>query len=1009
MANLRREISGLWAQLFGLDVEAYSSLATVEDEECFVTKEGGLMSLLPVRGHRRVVGDQELGHLTQQLVTLWGSILGAGDFHGVDIVFSSDPAATAGDIGRLLAPSRRTAKRIGLDLDDLFEERIQHLPKFTCNEAIYLVVWTRPTGLPRSTRRQAHRERRRDIVRLGAPALTRDNQDPFACNHYLVDPHRSLVHTLVSELSAFGFELAVLPTVAASRALRMEADPEWTPPDWQPLLPGGPMPAPRESADGDISAAACWLPALGRQLAPRGMEMLDYRTVRVGDRLYQPFFVDLPQLTEVQRFERLLDRVRHERIPWRLLIRLSGGAESWLRARHQWSGLLNFAGHQNKLIHSAVQALRRHIHEGNVAVRVQMALTTWVNLTASPPTGRSHPEELRARSAHLAAHIQAWGGCTVRENTGHPIKAWISTLPGFSQLNIATRYAAPLADVLHTVPLFRPASLWSTGAVLYRTRDGRLFPYQPGSAEQGTWNELYFARPGSGKSVAMNANNLGLILSPGFRQLPFVRIIDIGPSSQGLISLVREALPPARAYEAQFHAPQNHEDWAINPLDTQLGMRGPIPSERAFLVSFLSVLATPPGSVNPPEGLADLAGLVIDLAFIHFSDEQAPKLYAIAQDPDVDAAVERWGIVLEDRPTWWEVVDALFAAGDPPAAIRAQRYAAPLLSDLIAIAQFPPVQHLYGEGMRLEDTAESPIQLFNRIISATTREWPMLAYPTRFDLGNARVASLDVAALCGDMTPVGQRQTAIAYMLARHVLGRDLFLDPTLASHAPPRYRTHHQIRVDRLLAYPKKFCADEKHRCGQSAAINAQFVRDMREGRKANVQVALASQILEDFSDEMAELATTIYIMEYGSDETAEAVRAKFSLSPSALALLRIYGTGPTPAGAPFLCALRTKRGLISQLLYLTTGPMELWALSTTAEDRLLRERLYSRFSPRRARAALAHAYPSGSIKAELQRRLDSADATVDRETLLATIETEIAELIGNQRLSTAAVERVA
>ncbi|NJN45907.1 MAG: hypothetical protein HC808_04855 [Candidatus Competibacteraceae bacterium] len=318
-----------------------------------------------------------------------------------------------------------------------------------------------------------------------------------------------------------------------------------------------------------------------------------------------------------------------------------------------------------------------------------------------------------------------------------------------------------------------------------------------------------------------------------------------------------------------------------------------------------------------------------------------------------------------------------------------------MLSDLVAIAQFPQVQHLYGERMRLEDTAESPIQLFNRVISASTREWPMLAYPTRFDLGNARVASLDVAALCGDMTAVGQRQTAIAYMLARHVLGRDLFLDAQTATLAPPRYRSHHQNVVEKLLAYPKKFCADEKHRCGSSSAINAQFVRDMREGRKANVQVALASQILEDFSDEMAELATTVYIMEYGSDETAEDVRAKFSLSPSALAQLRIHGTGPTAAGAPFLCALRTKRGLISQLLYLTTGPIELWALSTTAEDRVLRQRLYQRFNPRLARAALAQAYPGGSIKAELQRRLDSqAHAGLDREALLAAIEDEVADV---------------
>ena len=211
--------------------------------------------------------------------------------------------------------------------------------------------------------------------------------------------------------------------------------------------------------------------------------------------------------------------------------------------------------------------------------------------------------------------------------------------------------------------------------------------------------------------------------------------------------------------------------------------------------------------------------------------------------------------------------------------------------------------------MRLENTAESPVQLFNRRVSATTREWPLLAYPTRFDLGNARVVSLDVAALCGDMTPVGQRQTAIAYLLALHVLSHDLFMDPQTAPIVPVRYQTYHRDRVEALLATPKKICIDEKHRCGGLRAVDAQIVRFMREGRKANVHIALASQMLDNFTAEMAELATTIYIMEYTSDDGAEAVRAKFSLSASAMRELRVHGTGTTPAGAPFLGVFRTER----------------------------------------------------------------------------------------------------
>ena len=999
MAAFLTELQDLLAQTFGLDVEAYTSLTTVEDDECFVTKDGGLMSVLHLRGHLRVVGAEELALLTQQWVTLLGTTLGDGEAHLLDVIFTSDPTRTASELERFLAPCARTAERQGLDLHDLFAERVRRLPDHACSESVYLVLWTTPAGLPRALRWQARREQRREAARLNLPGLTRDHQNPWVRNRYLVDTHRSVMKTLLADLTALGFALEILPTPAACRAIRTEIDPEWTPREWQPHLPGTCLPAPRERPDGALDAGGCWFPAFGRQLIPRGLDVLDYRTLRVGDRWYQPFYVDVPQLTEVQRFEKLLERTRQARLPWRLLVRLSGGAQAWLRARRLWAGLLRFASHQNKLIDAAVVALSRHLNEGNVGVRAQMALTTWVNTAEPLRSGHSHREELNARTALLASHVQAWGTCAVRGSPGAPVTAWASTVPGLSLLHIATRYAAPLADVVKTLPVFRPASPWREGAAIYRDRTGKLFPFQPGSPLQGTWNELYFARPGSGKSVAMNANNLALILSPGLVRLPYVRGIDIGPSSEGLVALVRDALPPGRRFEAQFHVLQNRPDWAINPLDTQLGFRRPLPQDQAFLVSFLSLLATPPGETDPPEGVADLAGLVLDLAYDHYGDDQAPKPYTAAQDPTVDAALSEQRIALPERPTWWEVVDALFEVGAIPAAIRAQRHAVPRLGELSAIARLQPVRDLYETNMRLQRTAESPVDLFNRVISAAVREWPLLAYPTRFDLGNARVASLDVAALCGDMTPVGQRQTAIAYMLARHVLGRDLFLDAQTAALAPARYRNWHRARMEELLATPKKFFMDEKHRCGKNNAVNAQIVRDMREGRKGNLLVGMASQILEDFTEDMVELATAIYLMEYPSDAMAAVARAKFSLSKSALDELRVRGTGPTPAGAPFLGVFRTKRGLVAHLLYLTAGPIELWALATTAEDRVIRQRLYHRFDPRQARAALAQAYPGGTVKAELQRRLDEQtdrppDDVLDRDAVLDALTEEVAQL---------------
>ena len=89
-----------------------------------------------------------------------------------------------------------------------------------------------------------------------------------------------------------------MPVRQACHALRDMIDPEWTPEeDWSPVLPGD-LPPQAETAQSGYDHASCWLPALSHQLLPRAIHIPDYRTVQVGDRLYQPITVDLPQLTD---------------------------------------------------------------------------------------------------------------------------------------------------------------------------------------------------------------------------------------------------------------------------------------------------------------------------------------------------------------------------------------------------------------------------------------------------------------------------------------------------------------------------------------------------------------------------------------------------------------------------------------------------------------------------------------------------------------------------------------
>jgi intracellular multiplication protein IcmB len=62
---------------------------------------------------------------------------------------------------------------------------------------------------------------------------------------------------------------------------------------------------------------------------------------------------------------------------------------------------------------------------------------------------------------------------------------------------------------------------------------------------------------------------------------------------------------------------------------------------------------------------------------------------------------------------------------------------------------------------------------------------------------------------------------------------------------------------------------------------------------------------------------------------------------------------------------------GTVRQKLILTLGPAEIWAFSTTAEDVVLRNRLYEEIGPRMTRQVLARRFPGGSAKAEIEARI--------------------------------------
>jgi len=938
--------------------ESYCDLETADSPTVIVAHDGSLISLIKISGVTQLIGNSEFERLHEGLtLSLQTALSRAG--HALQVLFHYDRNVVTDLINDTLAPGQQTSERLGLNLSDLFKERVSFLSKHCAYESVYFVLWTRPLSLTTEQYQRSTKDKLKFIRDKKVPPF-QITQNAIAAIPDLRDTHDAFVRSVIHDLSTLNIAASLLEVHDAVHAIRSVADPIFTDKNWRPTLPGDKV-LPKEYDRSRNTISDVLWPSLARQVLPRDAENLDLRTVRLGDQIYSCIFIDLlPK--EIKSFNALLQRTLAARIPWRISFFIESDGLRTIKLKSVLASVLSFSSAQNRLLSDANNLLQYiAINTDDAVVRLRVAACTWA------PEGQL--PLLRTRAAELAKAIEGWGSCDVSEVSGDPFGGLASTMLGISAHSVATPTIVPFSQVVYMLPITRPASPWKTGAQLFRSPDGKPWPFQPGSSEQTTWIDLIYARPGSGKSVLSNTLNLALCLAGGLQRLPRIAIVDIGPSSSGLISLLREALPIENRHWVAYHRLRMTADYSINPFDTQLGCRYPTPQERSFLVNFLTLLTTPLGATKPYDAISDMAGLVIDELYKNLSDEEKPYPYTAGIEPLVDGILEEMGFIPDQLTTWWEVTDALFISGFPHEAMLAQRYAMPLLADAASICRTPIIEDLYGK--ITAPTGETLINAFARMISSAIREYPILSRVTHFDLGEARIVSLDLDEVAKSGGDAADRQTAVMYMLARYVLARHYYLSEDNLSDISSQYRDYHKQRIAELREDPKRIVFDEFHRTSKAKAVRDQVVVDMREGRKWNIQIALLSQSLDDFDEVMVEFATSIYIMDAGPAQSVEKSAKIFGLSPTATIALRTRVHGPREGGATFLAQFATKEGMNTQLLTLTLGPIELWAFSTTVEDANLRNRLYHHLGPVETRRVLARLFPNGTIKKLVEKRL--------------------------------------
>src|SRR6185295_425303 len=248
--------------------------------------------------------------------------------HAVQVYFSYDKAVVKSELEDILAPARATAKRLKLQLDDLFKERVDYLSRYCAHEELYLVLWTRPNALTGEQQKRASKEKLK-IIRENKIPPFKEGQNLIAAIPDLRESHGSFVRSLVTDLGGLNVYSELLKVHDALYAMRYSADPDFTDRNWRPVLPGDKIPI-REKQTAGEELSGLMYPSLARQIFPRDAVAIDLRTIQVGDRIYTPLFIDLfPQ--DLKSFLVLFSRTLPTQVPWRISFLMESGGLSALR------------------------------------------------------------------------------------------------------------------------------------------------------------------------------------------------------------------------------------------------------------------------------------------------------------------------------------------------------------------------------------------------------------------------------------------------------------------------------------------------------------------------------------------------------------------------------------------------------------------------------------------------------------------------------------------------------
>lgn len=975
------------------DHSQYFPVACAHSDKILALYNGSLVSVIRIDGYLGQYFPEQFELLRKR----WAKFLRTANqdrsAKGFDLFWSYeyDPE---GMVDKTLAYRQRTidaASRRGLEVRDVIEEECRLYGNICAIEEQLLFIVTHLDAIPKANHKEALKSAAEDRQRAAKGHGSMVTQRGLKMIEAVHEQHVNKVEVFLKEAGR-GYTFERLSSYESLHAMRKSFIPSTTSDAWKARLTlrdcrfrqTEDVPSGVKASQGKEKVSD-WTfmlpPPLTEQMVPEGVVDLGQYVV-VGDRTYAPLYVS-ELAVDPAPIEHLLRMCYQRRLPLRMVYSVMANSEQANYWNRMFAGIFNFASKSNRQIDKADKAMKAYDESGGAVFGYGISLTTWAKTDVrydSSGAAMYDVKVLSKRAQDVETLMQQWGGQQLDSIFGCSVEAAMSATPGYMIPPACPKAPQIEMDVIAQLPIMRPAKLWpEDNSIWMRTSDGVLLPYQPFSDKQSTMISLVLGGMGYGKSNFISENINYFATHPDADVMPYIRGMDFGASSSGVISMVQDALPQHRKHEAVFIPFSNNSSMVKNMMDTRLALRYPLEDHMKFLINWLVILC---------DSLIDKAGIqnVVSVLFAtieraykqcdpDYHDYQPKPFRAEQADPLVVAAIERAEMKIDDETDYWLVVDGLIDFGlrnkdntALHAAKLAQRYCVPLFPDLVRVCD-----SLTEQFKQMPDIGGKPLTaaISNALTNANSM-FPCFSGVTNTDISESRICVFDMTEAFGrGETEYDEWVRSVYFSVVHRLLTEDLFINTKISgkemvdnqkrlglSKAMLRYHLQYFEQQDQLM---KLYWGDELHRVGRVKGA-FQIIDSMGfEGRKYRVGLLLGTQLPEYFPKSMVDLATSIFAFGTSqSPESATKLQELFDLSDDERQIAFDITKPDVKKGAEVFVIHKTNQGVQRAKLHFQVGNIKRWAYATEPNERALREILY-RSGPSQAwaRKTLAEKVP--------------------------------------------------